>query len=226
MELELSAIFIIGFLGGFSHCIGMCGGFVLTYTIKLQENAQNLNLWQRFYPHLLYNTGRIISYTILGEIFGFIGSTLTVMLAIRSYQGALEIFAGIIMIIIGLDLAGWIPGWSPDSFPGISLYKRLIQGMFNRVRPGNILGLGFMLGFIPCGLVYAAGAKAAASGSIIGGMLTMLTFGLGTAPALIILGMAAHKLSEKFRKRLYKIAAVLVILLAVMTILRGVKALL
>jgi sulfite exporter TauE/SafE len=227
MELELSTVFIIGFLGGFSHCIGMCGGFVLTYSIKLQENSINTsaNNIQKVYPHLLYSAGRILSYMILGEIFGLIGGTLEVVFAIRHFQGALQLIAGVVMIIIGLDLAGWIPGWQPDSFPGFRWYKKMVEGMFNRVRPGNIFGLGFVLGFIPCGLVYAAGAYAAATGSFFGGMITMLAFGLGTLPAMVVFGIAAQRLSQSFRNILYKLASFAVIVLGILTILRGIDAL-
>lgn len=78
MELELFTIFLIGFLGGFSHCIGMCGGFVMTYTIKIQESdvIAAPSRWQTLYPHLLYNSGRVLTYVILGEIFGFLGTPL------------------------------------------------------------------------------------------------------------------------------------------------------
>lgn len=218
---------MIGLLGGFSHCIGMCGGFVLTYTLKLQENSSEgvLSFWKKLYPHLLYSCGRILSYMALGELFGLIGGTLGVVFAIRHFQGGLQLFTGLVMIIIGLDLAGWIPAWQPDSFPGFSWYRKMVQGLFNKVRPGNILGLGFVLGFIPCGLVYAAGAHAVASGSILGGMITMLAFGLGTVPAMVIFGLAAQRLSERFRKRLYKIAAIMVMLLGVLTIIRGIDSL-
>ena len=178
MGLELLAIFLVGFLGGFGHCIGMCGGFVMTYTLKIQETDQTApSKWQTIYPHLLYNSGRVLTYVILGEIFGFLGSSLGVIFALRDIQGVLQLFAGLVMVIMGFDLAGWIPASGPDTFPGISGFKRLVQSMFNRVNRKNIFILGMVLGFIPCGLVYAAGAKAAATQSILGGMITMLVFG-------------------------------------------------
>jgi sulfite exporter TauE/SafE len=227
MQLELLTLFLIGFLGGFSHCIGMCGGIVLTYTLKIQENDPSLtsSKWQMMKPHLLYNFGRIITYTFLGEIFGLIGGTLGIIFAIRDFQGGLQLFAGIIMLMMGIELAGLIPNLSPDTFPGISGFKRLVKSMFNKVNRKNIFGLGLVLGFLPCGLVYAAGAKAAATQSFFGGMLTMLAFGLGTFPAMFLSGMTAHLISNKLRHRLYRIASFLVILLAVLTILRGIDSL-
>jgi sulfite exporter TauE/SafE len=225
MDLELLAVFLIGFLGGFGHCIGMCGGFVMTYTLKIQGTDQStLSKWQILYPHLLYNSGRVLTYVILGEIFGFLGSSLGVIFALRDIQGVLQLFAGLVMVIMGFDLAGWIPASGPETFPGISGFKRLVRSMFNRVNRKNIFILGMILGFIPCGLVYAAGAKAAATQSILGGMITMLVFGLGTFPAMVITGLTVNLISNRLRKHLYRIAAMMVILLGILAILRGIDA--
>ena len=178
-NVDYIAVFIIGLLGGFSHCIIMCGGFVMTYTLKLSENSVqvNTNFWQKLYPHLLYSAGRVLTYTLLGELFGLLGSTLGFVSSFRQFQGGLMLFAGLIMIFMGLDFAGFFPSLSPNSFPGVSKFKNLVRGMVNRVNPGNIFGLGLVLGFLPCGMVYAVAAKAAATQSIIGGGLTMLFFG-------------------------------------------------
>lgn len=223
---EYLAVFLIGLLGGFSHCIGMCGGFVMTYSLKLTENPShnNHNFLQKFFPHLLYNSGRVFTYTILGEIFGILGSTLGFILAFKNFQGGLMLFAGIIMIVMGLDFAGFIPAHKPDTFPGINKFKNLVQALFRRVNHRNIFGLGVVLGFLPCGLVYAIGAKAAATQSFIGGGLTMLFFGLGTFPAMILTGLTAHLISEKLRSRLYKIAAILVIVLGLVTAIKSFKS--
>jgi sulfite exporter TauE/SafE len=227
MEIEFLALFLIGFLGGFSHCIGMCGGIVLTYTLKVSENDPVIlpSRWQSLKPHLLYNTGRVLTYTVLGEIFGLLGSSLGFIIAIRDFQGGLELFAGGIMLLMGIELAGWIPAISPDSFPGLNRFKDLVSSLFNRVNRKNIFVLGLVLGFLPCGLVYAAGARAAATQSIVGGMLVMLFFGLGTFPAMIMTGFTAHFISLKLRHRLYRIATIMVIALAILTVLRGIDSL-
>jgi sulfite exporter TauE/SafE len=227
MQVDYVALFLIGLLGGFSHCVGMCSGFVMTYTLKIKENERVVNpsKWRSLSPHLLYNSGRLLTYLILGEIFGLLGTTLGVLFALRDFQGVLQLVAGIVMLFMGLDLAGLIPSLSPNTFPGVNRFKNLIRALFNRVSHRNIFGLGVVLGFIPCGLVYAAGAKAAATQSILGGMLTMLFFGLGTFPAMVLIGMTTHFFTQKLRSKLYKMAAFLVIILAVITILRGIDAL-
>lgn len=227
MEIELLTVFMIGFLGGFGHCIGMCGGFVMTYTLKIRQNEAGIlnSRWHSLTPHLFYNSGRVLTYVILGQIFGFLGSTLGIVFAIRNFQGILELFAGAVMIFMGIELAGWIGGLAPDALPGTNAFKKLIHSLFNRVNRQNVFLLGLILGFIPCGLVYAAGAKAAATQSMIGGMITMLVFGLGTFPAMVLTGLTVNLISARLRHRLYRIAALLVILLGILTMLRGIDAL-
>ena len=223
MTVDYFTVFLIGFFGGFSHCIGMCGGFVMTYTLRIKENEplRKDSWWQKLKPHLLYNSGRVLTYTFLGEIFGLLGSTMGFMLAFKHWQGALEIFAGLIMLIMGLDLAGWIPSVEPDSFPGVRRFSKLITAMFNKVNTRNVFGLGLVLGFIPCGLVYAVGARAAATQSLTGGLLIMLIFGLGTFPAMVLTGLTAHLITVKWRRTLYKMAAILIMLMAILTMARG-----
>jgi len=227
MNIDYLTLFLIGFFGGFSHCIGMCGGFVATYTFKIAENDPIPNNYylQKIIPHLLYNSGRLLTYTVLGEIFGFIGGTLGLIFAIQDFQGGLQLFAGLFMLFMGVDIAGLIPSLSPDSFPGVNIFKRTVNALFYKVNRKNIFILGMVLGLIPCGLVYAIGAKAAATQSIIGGFLTMLIFGLGTFPAMFLTGCVVNFLSVKLRGRLYRIAAILVILMGILTILRGIDAL-
>jgi uncharacterized protein len=227
MIVDLIAVFLIGFLGGFSHCIGMCGGFVFTYSMKISEKESGVkpSKWKMLLPHLLYNSGRVLTYTFLGEIFGFLGGTIGFVMSVRNFQGGLQLFAGVFMLILGLEVGGLLPTKSKDYFPGINAFKKLVGNLFNRVNRRNIFGLGLVLGFIPCGLVYVAGAMAAATESILGGMLTMLFFGLGTFPAMILVGLASDFLSQKFRSKLYQVSAFLIIIMGILAVLRGIDAL-
>lgn len=219
---EYWIIFTIGFFSSFGHCIGMCGGFVTAYTIQLQTGeSYSTSLFHRLTPHFLYNTGRVFTYSLLGGLFGLVGETLNVIGGLHAYQGVLQAVAGVLMILIGLDMGGWVPSKYSSSFPGYDLFKRLIGRSLRQVHNGKMLGLGFVMGFIPCGLVYAAGAKAAASGGILSGMATMLFFGLGTFPALIAVGLSATAVSANFRSKVFKFATVLVIVLGIVTTYKG-----
>lgn len=224
MSIDYPAVFLIGFLGSFGHCIGMCGGFVMAYSIKINQNQPASKAFF-ISPHLLYNIGRVITYTFLGLLFGLVGETLGVRLGLISFQGTLQIIAGLLMIWMGLDFGGWIPPLSASYFPGYTRFKQLIGSFLRKVNRKNVLGLGLILGFIPCGLVYAAGAKAAAAESALGGMLTMLVFGIGTIPGMLMMGIGANFVTVKFRQRLFRLATILVILLGAFTIYKGVRAL-
>jgi len=224
MPLDLVAVFFIGLATGFSHCIGMCGPFVLTYTLKLSKNSAVVqpSYWQQFYPHLLYNSGRLLTYVFLGQLFGLLGQTLSNVVAFKSFQGGLIIFAGMVMVLFGIQMTGLLPKLQPDTFWGVGKFTNMVQSMLNRVNSNNVFGLGVVLGFLPCGVLYAAFAKAAATQTIWGGGLTMLAFGLGTFPAMILTGVTAHLISSRLRTTLYRIAAVMVILLGLFTIYKGI----
>jgi len=129
--------------------------------------------------------------------------------------------AGVIMVLMGLDLGGWLPISKSGYLPGFRWFVTGIQKMLQRVNRRNTFQLGIALGFIPCGLVYAAGANAAASGSAIQGALLMFTFGLGTIPALFLVAISTQWLTATLRQRFLKIATVLVIALGLFTVFRG-----
>ncbi len=226
-QIDFVAVFLIGLFSSFGHCIGMCGGFVMTYSLKIQSAEANKKrpFGQALIPHVLYNAGRLLTYAVLGLFFGLVGETLKVMLEIRHLQGGVELLAGGVMILMGLDLGGWLPLSKGDYFPGYHLFKRGLQHLFQRVNRHNVFQLGLILGFVPCGLVYAAGAMAAASGSAPGGILTMLVFGLGTVPALVVVGLGAHLISWQRRQQFFRLATLLVIVLGLFTVYRGVLAL-
>jgi sulfite exporter TauE/SafE len=219
MVAEYFTVFMIGFLVGFSHC--------LTYSLKIREDDSSKSASGRYFirAHLLYNSGRVFTYTIMGEIFGLLGSTIGFILAIKNLQGILELFAGCVMLVMGLDFAGLWPGRSADSFPGVNQFKKWIQKLYKNLNPQNLFLLGMILGWIPCGLVYAAGAQAVATQSMLGGMMTMLFFGLGTIPALFLVGLSTDYISVRLRQRLYRLAALALVLLAVITMLRGIDSL-
>lgn len=192
----------------------------MAYSLKVAEKKSVGGRLQFILPHLMYNCGRVLTYTFLGFWFGMLGGSFKHL--IHDYQSVLLIFAGLFMVLMGLDLLGLFNISIPKNYPGFGSYKQLVGSLLNRTNAKNIFLYGLILGFIPCGLVYVAGFKAVAVGTIYGGMATMLFFGLGTIPALFILGISANLITVRFRKKVFRIAAVFVLLFGIFTITKGV----
>lgn len=194
-QTYLSA-FLIGLLGGV-HCVGMCGGIMSALTLGIQplnkmsstQNETNL------FPYLLsYNSARIISYVIAGIIFGGVGAWFTDLVLFNQAQMFLKVVAGIFLIALGLYLANWWRGLSYVEQLGSVVWK-FIEPIAKRFIPiKNIkqaFAAGFLWGWLPCGLVYSVLIWSLSSGSAIKGGLLMLSFGLGTLPTLIAVGLFA-----------------------------------
>jgi sulfite exporter TauE/SafE len=135
MQAELITVFLIGFFSSFGHCIGMCGGFVMAYSLKLNTgvDSQSITFGQSVYPHLLYNTGRILTYTFLGLLIGLVGDAMKTVLGIINFQGIIEVLAGLFMVVLGLEFGGWIPFNASKSVPGYQFFKNTISRMIGRV---------------------------------------------------------------------------------------------
>lgn len=230
-KIEFGLILLTGLLGG-AHCIGMCGGIVAAYSFKLGPQGKNERGGYGFLGHLLFNSGRVISYAIIGATMGIAGSLIIKNPWFHSFQGIIPLFLGLLMLFLALSLAGVLPR-GLNIFPSSSgeggeggLGERLMGKVLAGGSLLSLLILGFMAGFLPCGLVYAVAVKAAATGSLGGGVLTMTVFGLGTWPALWVLGAATWKLSfvtaPQYRIWAYRLAAVSVAFLGVITLVRGI----
>jgi len=194
-ELSLFAAFLTGLLGG-AHCVGMCGGIVAA--ISLQPGGR-----QPFTFHLGYSAGRIASYSAAGALAGLIGSAAYLSAALLPLQQALYVLAQIVLILLGLYLAGLNHSVLLLERAGGSLWRRL-QPLLGRVMPirhlGQALLAGALWGWLPCGLVYSVLVTALAAGGAAQGALLMLMFGLGTLPNLLLLGWAASSLRELVRR--------------------------
>ncbi|RMF08491.1 MAG: sulfite exporter TauE/SafE family protein, partial [Candidatus Neomarinimicrobiota bacterium] len=191
MIQDLSAVFLIGLFSSFSHCYGMCGGFVVAYSVRMPAGS-SVPAFRSWLPHLLYNGGRILTYTFLGAWFGLFGASLRILL--HDYQAVVFLAAGVVMVLVGLDFAGWI-SVSMGKLPGYRSYIGWVRNLIQVVNYRNLFLYGLVLGFLPCGLVAIAAAQAAATGDPLLGMATMAVFGLGTMPAMTLLGFTAQKLS-------------------------------
>ena len=202
----LSAL-ILGLLGG-GHCLGMCGGLMgaLTLAIPPDQRARRLRLL------LAYNLGRILSYAAAGLLIGLAGW------AVASSPAAmlLRVLAGLLLIAMGLYLAGWWSGLTHIEAVGRHLWRHL-QPVASRLMPVSSLPrallLGAVWGWLPCGLVYSTLLWASSQGSPGESALLMLAFGLGTWPVLLATGMAAERLTALLRRRGVRIAGGLLVIL-------------
>ena len=221
MDLQnIYAMLAMGFLTSLGHCVGMCGGFIMAYSVNLNKSPDRR---QYILPHILYHSVRILTYSIIGIVFGLLGQTTKSILTVFHLQDALFILAGVIMILLGLELLGIFPALRLDKLRIMNKYQGIVRRTIQKVNTKNIFFLGFILGFIPCGPVYIAGAVAASSGSVLTGAVTMVAFGLGTFPILGLFGLSTNLISIRFRQIIIKVTAVIVIIFGALTIYKGIQ---
>jgi hypothetical protein len=147
---------------------------------------------------LAYNAGRIISYSIAGSLAGGMGAWAMTLVAMHHGQRMLQVVAGMFMVMLGLYLAGWWQGLVHVERMGVGLWKRLepLRRRLLPVRtPTQALGMGLVWGWLPCGLVYSVLIWSISAGSAWEGAMLMLSFGLGTLPALLAMGAFAATLA-------------------------------
>lgn len=188
-ELSLLAAFLVGLLGG-AHCVGMCGGIVAA--MSLQGGVR-----QPFGMHLGYNLGRILSYTLAGALAGLIGSAAFLSDRLLPLQQGLYVLAQVVLILLGLYLAGLNRAVLVLERAGGALWARLqphLGRMLPIRSPVQAVLAGGLWGWLPCGLVYSVLVSALASGSWLEGAALMFAFALGTLPNLLAMGWAADRL--------------------------------
>jgi sulfite exporter TauE/SafE len=195
------AAFLVGLLGGV-HCVGMCGGVVGALTFGLPEEVRMST--RRSMPFVLaYNIGRIASYSLAGALMGGVGWLVLRLAVVREAQLVLQIVSGLFMIALGLYLAGWWLGLTRLEQFGGRLWRRvepLGRGLLPISRVRQALALGALWGWLPCGLVYSVLIWSIATGNVWEGAALMLSFGLGTLPNLLALGLLAGQLSRLARR--------------------------
>ena len=208
---ELSAL-AIGFLGSF-HCVAMCGPIVLALSAGKENSIKYLA------GRTIYNSGRILTYSILGMIAGLVGHTL--MMA--GLQKSISIGIGILMIV-SVVVIYYLPGKSGTNPLALKL-NAFIRKIFSSVLKSrnnySLFVAGLANGILPCGFVYMAIAGAAATQEPLNGALYMILFGLGTFPAMMAVAAFGKVAGIKTRGFLVKAAPVLMIVLGFYFIYRG-----
>jgi hypothetical protein len=213
-SLALAAL-AAGLLGGV-HCAGMCGGIAASLSAASRGPALP--------RHLAFNAGRIASYGVAGAFAGGAGSLMQAVAPIAAAQVVLLVLANVMMVLLGLYVAGWGRAVLRLEAAGAVLWRR-IEPLRRRFFPidstARALGAGAVWGWLPCGLVYSMLALALASGSTLAGMAVMVAFGVGTLPTLLATGLGAQRvLAMRRLPWLRQLAGVTMLALAMVGFMR------
>ncbi len=206
------AVFLIGLLGGV-HCAGMCGGIVSALSLQMPGVPErSAPAWS---IHLAYNLGRIASYAIAGALIGALGSLGLLLNNWLPVQLGLYIAANLMMVALGLYLTGLTQTLAFTERAGQSLWRR-VQPATKRFIPvrgaAQAFPLGMLWGWLPCGLVYSVLTMTLVSGSAARGAATMLAFGLGTLPNLMLAGLLLARFRNVVQGRAVRLASGLIVL--------------
>ncbi|GLC29130.1 urease accessory protein UreH domain-containing protein [Clostridium omnivorum] len=211
MEAKLTnasyaVLFVVGVLTSI-HCVGMCGGIMLSQSLSKESN----NKLEAIKPSLLYNLGRVISYTILGGIVGALGSVFSLSITAKAIM---QILAGAFMIIMGFNMAG---------FSAFRKFSIKLPHSVCRVKnkSGSPLIVGLLNGLMPCGPLQTMQLFALGTGSAAKGALSMFVFSIGTVPLMLTFGALSGLLSKGYTKKILKFSGVLIIVLGLIMGNRG-----
>jgi len=209
----LAAAFGAGLLGS-AHCLGMCAGISGLFAV----GATVASIKTQLPLAIAYNVGRVLSYAFLGIMVAALGGA--AVSAIPSLTGPVRLASGLLIVIIGLQVAFNWRLLTPLEKVGAVIWNRLAphaKGLIPATSIASAAGLGLIWGWLPCGLVYGALLLAATTADPVGGGLVMIAFGLGTMPAMIATGLGAAKLSA-FMTRNRLGAGLLIVVLGVATL--------
>lgn len=217
---DLPLVLAIGLLGS-AHCVGMCGGFVVALG-HAQRGGPSIHVRQS-----LYFFGKTATYALFGAAAGAAGAA--VGLALSGFQGLVSLGLGLVLVVVGLSLCGVLHrlGFAEriaGRFAGARVLGEAVRRLVARGTAGATFGLGMLNGLLPCALVYGLLARAAATGSPLGGAAVMAVFGLGTIPALYLTGLFGNLVPPTRRLWLSRVGGVLVVALGVLTMARGATA--
>ena len=207
----LSAL-VLGFLGSL-HCLGMCGP--IAFMLPLDRNSKTKKLGQLG----LYHLGRAFAYGSLGLVFGFVGKGLYLF----GFQQKLSIAIGLIMILLVLVPSKYFKNISITKpvYSVIARVKSKLGTALQKRTPDTFLTIGFLNGFLPCGLVYMALLGAIAMGNPLYGALYMVLFGLGTVPLMTTAVLFSGLLKGSAKRTVKKLIPVFVVLVGALFIIRG-----
>jgi sulfite exporter TauE/SafE len=221
--VELWLAFFAGMLSSL-HCIGMCGPIVMgciaprPVEISIAGSSAAISTKASMVaPHLLYNSGRVVSYSMIGMAAGLIGSAALISARLQSGFG---IALGSLMIIMALFQMNIYPKFFRKG-KGIFFSHKILSSIKESKASEAKFLIGFLTPLLPCGLLYGMAAHAAASSSPVTGAVEMGVFALGSAPALLVTGLLSGMIGARIRKFGTTFATVLIIIMGILTIARG-----
>jgi sulfite exporter TauE/SafE/plastocyanin domain-containing protein/copper chaperone CopZ len=211
MESQLNnasyaVLFVVGVITSI-HCVGMCGGIMLSQSI----GKESKNKFDAIKPTLLYNAGRVAAYTVLGGVIGAIGSVFALSLTAKA---GLQIFAGVFMIMMGFNMAGF------KAFRKIQI-KLPNMACKEMSKPRTPFFVGLLNGLMPCGPLQTMQIFALGTGSAVAGALSMFMFSIGTVPLMLTFGALSGLLTKGYTKKILKFSGVLIIMLGLIMSNRG-----
>ena len=211
----VGSLWVVGLLGSL-HCIGMCGGFVLALDRPSRAPVRRLATFATFL------TGKACTYVLLGALAGLAGGAVVHSGAFAAARSALAVAAGVLMVWAGLQIAGVVRELPVASWFGpTSPYGHAVRAVSEARGPAAPFAMGALTGLLPCPLVYAFLAAALASGGLLASMGVMSILGVTSMPALLLVGLLGASVSPQVRRRFVRVAGVGVVLLGVVTLLRG-----
>jgi sulfite exporter TauE/SafE len=212
MLIILSQGLMMGLLGSF-HCVGMCGPIALVLPVERS------NKWKGFIQTFMYHLGRVITYTLMGLLFGLLGKGLY----LAGFQGRISILMGAIMILAVLFPTNYLAnfGFGKPLYKLVGKLKSVLGSYLQKKSSSAFITIGLLNGLLPCGLVYMALTGAVATGDAWMGAIFMALFGLGTSFLLSGVIYAGNFLSLEIRNKINKIIPYFVVLVGLVFILRG-----
>lgn len=247
-SMSYGMLFVIGMVTSV-HCIAMCGGINLSQTLQ-REASKDISR-KMFKNTLMYNMGRVVSYTVIGGVLGAIGGLTGIGGSLQSsslLQGSLKLFAGIVMIIMGVNMLGIFQGLRgclknypskpqkiQDAFFCKKLilflhkmrvpvfHKKLIPFVYKKISGGRKTPflIGICNGFMPCGPLQSMQIVALASGNIFTGAFSMFCFSLGTVPLMLGFGSVVSALGKHFTRQVLRVGAILVVVMGLSMMMQG-----
>jgi sulfite exporter TauE/SafE len=219
-DMSYALVFMIGLVASISTCIAVTGGLLIAVAAKYNEASGSLTALQRLKPHVYFNVGRIISYTLLGGAIGALGSALTFS---AEMNGILTVAASVVMILLGLQMLKLFPSLTRFMPAMPKALSHRIHDLAERRTKGGAFVFGAATFFLPCGFTQALQLYVLAKADFATGALTMLAFSLGTLPALLSLSAVSSFATGAFQRRFLKLAGAAVIVLGFLNIQYGLE---